>query len=203
MFLLLYAIASLSETNLNLIFESILVFIGLNVPLFFAVFILHRGRVALQLSSVEVQCRMVIFKPQNFASDSAVHVQVSVNYFNATGNFVHDAAVAWAESITYMNFSACALKAGRNDRLTPDKGLTYVDYIAYQAAPKGAVAGEESLSKWWDGTTCTQVGLPQVGKSTFCLLILFFYLLSCPSTLLLFIRDNQGRLLLLMYCWTF
>ena len=119
---------------------------------------------------------MVVFKPEDFASDSAVHVQVSVNYFNATGNFVHDAAVAWAEGITYMNFSACALKAGRNDRLTPDKGLTYVDYIAYQAAPKGAVAGEESLSKWWDGTTCTQVGLPQVGKSAFCFLILFLFI---------------------------
>ena len=152
--------------------------------LFFAAFILHRGRVALQLSSIEVQCRMVIFKPADFTSDSAVHVQVSVNYYNATGNFVHDAAVAWAESITYLNFSACALKAGRNDRLTPDKGLTYVDYIAYQAAPKGAVAGEESLSKWWDGTTCTQVGLPQVERSAFCLLI-FIYLLSCPSKLLL------------------
>ena len=137
--------------------------------LFFAAFILHRGRVALQLSSIEVQCRLVIFKPADFASDSAVHVQVSVNYYNATGNFVHDAAVAWAESITYLNFSACAL------RLTPDKGLTYVDYIAYQAAPKGAVAGEESLSKWWDGTTCTQVGLPQVERSAFCLLI-FIYL---------------------------
>lgn len=93
-----------------------------------------------------------------------VHVQVSVNYYNTPNvGFVHDATVAWAEKISNANFTACALKSGRNERITPDNGVTYVDYMAYQGAPAGAVAGEITLSNWWEGTTCKDVSLPQVG----------------------------------------
>jgi len=83
--------------------------------------------------------------------------------------------VAWAENINLLNFTICALKAGRNDRITPDGGSTYVDYIAYQGSPAGAVAGEEILGNWWDGTTCKQVSLPPVRY----LSLLYFCLSVC------------------------
>jgi len=70
--------------------------------------------------------------------------------------------VTWTEKINSTSFSVCALKAGRGDRPTPDRGLTFVDYIAYQGAPREAVAGEEKISDWWDGTTCKKVDFPQV-----------------------------------------
>lgn len=59
-------------------------------------------------------------------------------------------------------FSACVLKAGHLERQTPDNGLTFVDFVAYQGAPEGAVAGEESLVSWWDGTHCRSVDIPEV-----------------------------------------
>ncbi|KAK3697874.1 hypothetical protein QZH41_010710, partial [Actinostola sp. cb2023] len=124
-------------------------------------FVLHHGRVTLDLSKSEVQCQVVVYKTQNFAKGPTVHVQVSVNYYKSpVASFVHDAAVAWAEKISVNNFTVCALKAGRNDRATPDKGITYVDYMAYQGSPAGAVAGEITLTNWWQGTTCQIVDLP-------------------------------------------
>lgn len=77
--------------------------------------------------------------------------------------------MAWVENINILNFTVCALKAGRNDRITPDGGSTYVDYIAYQGAPVGAVAGEETLGNWWDGTTCKKIDLPPVRLVPVCL----------------------------------
>ncbi|XP_078374649.1 uncharacterized protein LOC144658168 [Oculina patagonica] len=125
------------------------------------VFIMHRGRVALRLDSSDVQCRSAVFKNNTFNDFRRVHVQTTINYFNETGSFVHDAAVTWAEKISVGGFSACVLKAGRLDRKTPDKGLTFIDYIAYQGAPEGAVSGEESLVSWWDGTHCRRVDIPE------------------------------------------
>jgi len=51
----------------------------------------------------------------------------------------------------------CALKAGRLDRLTPDDGLTFIDFIAFQEAPKSASAGQVVMPNWWDGTQCKSV----------------------------------------------
>ena len=51
----------------------------------------------------------------------------------------------------------CALKAGRLDRLTPDDGLTFIDFIAFQEAPKSASAGQVVMPNWWDGTQCETV----------------------------------------------
>ncbi|KAK3740263.1 hypothetical protein QZH41_017827, partial [Actinostola sp. cb2023] len=126
-------------------------------------FILHRGRVLLHLDAAVVQCKTVNFSSPNFLPNRKVHIQASVNYNHASPNatYIHDAAVAWTEKITTSNFIVCALKTGRNDRATPDNGRTFVDYIAYQGAPLGAVAGEEVINKWWDGTTCKKVSLPE------------------------------------------
>lgn len=77
------------------------------------------------------------------------------------------------------NFTVCALKAGRNDRATPDGGYTYVDYIAFQGSPSGGVAGKETLANWWDGTTCKTASLPAVSsefkRNYFNLGLCFFY----------------------------
>ena len=123
---------------------------------------MYRGRLALRLNSSDVQCRAAIFQKNVFNNYRRVHVQTTINYFNETGDFVHDAAVTWTEKIYAGGFSACVLKAGRLERQTPDNGLTFVDFVAYQGAPEGAVAGEESLVSWWDGTHCRSVDIPEV-----------------------------------------
>ena len=131
-------------------------------------FVLERGRVALRLNTTDVQCKTVLFKPTSFQSNEGkINVQTSINYFNSTASFVHDAAVTWVESVTYLNFKLCALKAGRAERLTPDDGVTFVDYVAIQESPAGAVAGHLRMPmKWWDGTTCTNLPFRQVGYIT-------------------------------------
>lgn len=122
---------------------------------------MQRGRFALHLDTSDVQCKAAVFQNQTFNDFRRVHVQTTINYFNETGSFVHDAAVTWAEKISSRGFSACVLKASRLERETPDNGLTFIDYIAYEGAPKGAVAGEESLVSWWDGTHCRSVNIPE------------------------------------------
>ena len=131
---------------------------------FFSAFVLERGRVVLRLSTTDVQCKTVSFKPDSFQSnESRINVQTSINYFNSTGSFVHDAAVTWVESVTFTSFKVCALKAGRAERLTPDSGVTFVDYIAFQESPAGAVSSQLSMPlKWWDGTTCKTVTFQNV-----------------------------------------
>lgn len=86
-----------------------------------------------------------------------MHLQTSINYFNYTGSFVHDAAVTWVESVNMTSFEVCVLKAGRADRVTPDSGLTFVDYMAFQEAPVNSVAGQETMKNWWDGTNCQDI----------------------------------------------
>ena len=134
-----------------------------SIPSLFSLeFTMQRGRLALHLDTSDVQCKAAVFQNQTFNDFRRVHVQTTINYFNETGSFVHDAAVTWAEKISSRGFSACVLKAGRLDREIPDNGLTFIDYIAYEGAPKGAVAGEESLVSWWDGTHCRSVKIPEV-----------------------------------------
>ena len=152
------------------LFRSIISIFHLNNMTFLSTaFILHRGRVLLRLDTDVVQCKTVSYTSPQFLSQYEVHVQASINYYDSGPNstFVHDAAVTWTEKINIANFTVCALKAGRNDRVTPDGGRTFVDYIAYQGSPSGAVAGEEVINNWWDGTTCKMVSLPQVRHSHF------------------------------------
>ena len=124
----------------------------------FSAFALQRGRVALRLQTEDVRCRKVYFKTGSFESSRGnVRVQTTINYFNYSGNFIHDAAVTWVENVNLSSFDVCALKAGRLDRLTPDGGLTFVDFIAFQEAPKSSSAGQVIMTNWWDGTQCESV----------------------------------------------
>ena len=119
---------------------------------------------ALHLNTTDVECKKVNFKPTSFRSNEGkINVQTSINYFNSTTAFVHDAAVTWVESVTHLNFKLCALKAGRGERLTPDDGLSFVDYVAIQESPAGAAAGHLRMPmKWWDGTTRETLKFQQV-----------------------------------------
>ena len=126
--------------------------------IYFSAFVLQRGRVALRLDTEDVRCRKVYFKTGSFQSSRGnVRVQTTINYFNYSGNFIHDAAVTWVENVNLSSFDVCALKAGRLDRLTPDGGLTFVDFIAFQEAPKSSTAGQVIMTNWWDGTQCESV----------------------------------------------
>ena len=50
--------------------------------------------------------------------------------------------------------------AGRNDRGT--KEFAFVDWMAYQGAPNGGVAGKTRIPEWWTGTKCQKIPLPNV-----------------------------------------
>ena len=55
---------------------------------------MYGGRLALRLNSSDVQCEEEIFQKNVFNNYRIrVHVQTTINYFNETGDFVHDAAV--------------------------------------------------------------------------------------------------------------
>ncbi|KAK2556577.1 hypothetical protein P5673_021490, partial [Acropora cervicornis] len=121
----------------------------------------YRGRTSVYLGDTEAHCRRVVFQNSTFLENKLVHIHVSVNYFNTSGLFTHEAAVAWTEDISHSSFTVCALTAGRLDRIPPDGGLTFVDFIAYQGNPLGSVTGHEVLDSWWDGTTCKEITLPE------------------------------------------
>ena len=135
--------------------------------MFFLAFVFYRGRLTLRLDSIDVQCKELVIFPNSFKDNFGlfgnIYVIATVNYYNFSGTFVHDAAVAWTESVSTKGFTMCALKAGRLDRKTPDSGLTFVDYFVFQGAPSGSVSGKTKMSDWWEGTTCKKVNLPLVG----------------------------------------
>ena len=80
-------------------------------------------------------------------------------------SYVHDAAVSWVEDVSYDRFTACVMAAGYNERKS--KSNVTVDWMAYQGAPVGGVAGEVRISQWWTGTTCKSVGFPSVGTFSY------------------------------------
>ena len=81
-----------------------------------------------------------------------------VNYSDAA--FVHEATTPWVERVNSTQFTACVTRAGRNDY--PADSFATVDWISYQGAPPGGVTGEEKFSRWWTGTSCQTVTLPNV-----------------------------------------
>ena len=101
-------------------------------------------------------CQTVQFDPLTFYPDKRVHVQVSVSHVNSTTQ-VHDAAVSWVENVNVNNFTFCAMESGRNEG--PPHGFATVEYIAYQGAPSGGLAGLLSIPEWWTGTKCQNVDI--------------------------------------------
>ena len=125
---------------------------------------MEKGRLNLKHfpSWSEVICSTIHFSPQTFYPDKPVHVQATVNHVNSSDSaHVHEAAVVWVEKVLATQFRVCVTKAGRNEDHSPG-GFATVDWMGYQGAPEGGVAGEMDISRWWTGTTCRTINLPRV-----------------------------------------
>ena len=113
-------------------------------------------------SWAEDQCEAIQFQPYLFYPHQKIHIQLTVNHVNySDAAFVHEAVIPWVESVNSTQFTACVTRAGRNDY--PTHSFATVDWIAYQGAPPGGVAGKEKFPRWWTGTSCQTVTLPNVG----------------------------------------
>ena len=123
-------------------------------------FPLERGRQSIPLGS-SPNCVTIKFRPFAFYPDKPVQIQATVNYRDSSNpNYVHDAAVSWVEKVTYESFQLCVAHAGHSERTFYSNAT--VDWLAYQGAPEGGVAGEVSISQWWTGTNCETVQFPPV-----------------------------------------
>ena len=135
--------------------------------MFFLVYIctgfpLQHGRQSVLLRS-KSDCTTLNLRPYLFYPDKPVQVQVTVNHHgSADKEYVHDAAVSWVEKVTYENFQVCLAHAGHNERRSFSN--VSFDWMAYQGAPEGGVAGKVRVRKWWTGTTCETVQLPAVSS---------------------------------------
>nr|XP_058960676.1 uncharacterized protein LOC131787615 [Pocillopora verrucosa] len=110
-------------------------------------------------SWAEDQCDVIKFKPFIFYPHMKIYVQLTVNHFNYSDDtLVHEATTPWVESINTTQFTACVTRAGRNDY--PADSFALIDWVAYQGAPPGGIAGEEMFLTWWTGTSCRTVTFP-------------------------------------------
>ncbi|XP_044165460.1 uncharacterized protein LOC114965419 isoform X3 [Acropora millepora] len=110
-------------------------------------------------SWAEDQCETIRFEPFIFYPHQSIFVQLTVNHVNYSDpTYVHEATTPWVENVNNTQFTACVTRAGRNDY--PSDSFATVDWIAYQGAPPGGIAGEKKFSRWWTGTSCETVTLP-------------------------------------------
>ena len=108
-------------------------------------------------------CVVIHLQPYVFYPDKPIKVQITVNHIDTSDkSYVHDAAVSWVENTNYNRFTACVMAAGFNERKS-NANVT-IDWVAYQGAPVGGLAGEERVSQWWTGTTCVTVNFPSVSR---------------------------------------
>ena len=100
-------------------------------------------------------CHAIHFKPFVFYPDKPIQVQITVNHMDTSDkSYVHDAAVSWVENVNNDSFTACVMAAGYNERKSYVN--VTVDWMAYQGAPVGGVAGEVRMSvvDWYDLCDC-------------------------------------------------
>jgi len=96
-----------------------------------------------------------------FYTDKPIEVRVTVNHIDTSDkSYVHDAAVSWVENVNFDRFTACVMAAGFNERKS-NANVT-VDWMAYQGAPVGGIAGKVRIAQWWTGTTCKALNFPSV-----------------------------------------
>ena len=114
-------------------------------------------------SWAEDQCETIQFEPFVFYPLQKIFIQLTVNHVNYSDPaYVHEATTPWVESVNSTQFTACVTRTGRNDY--PSNSFATVDWVAYQGAPPGGIAGEKKFSRWWTGTSCQTVTLPSVSK---------------------------------------
>ena len=125
-------------------------------------------------------CQAIRFEPFVFYPDKPILVQITVNHMDTSDkSYVHDAAVSWVENETNDGITACVMAAGYKERKS--YANVTVDWMAYQGAPVGGVAGEVRMSQWWTGTICATVTFPSV--SFYCWFFLVLYILLKVITL--------------------
>ncbi len=130
-------------------------------------FPLQKGRHKFQNvpSWAEDQCEVIKFEPFVFYPHKKIYIQLTVNHINySDSTFVHEATTPWVESVNSSQFTVCVTRAGRNDY--PSDSFATIDWVAHQGAPPGGVAGEEMFSRWWTGTSCQTVTLPNVSEKS-------------------------------------
>ena len=111
-------------------------------------------------------CKVIRLNPFLFNPGKPIELQTTVNHiYTSNKSYVHDAAVSWVENVNYEQFTACVMAAGFNEGKS-NANVT-VDWMAYQGAPVGGVAGEVRISQWWTGTTCETVNFPSVSDVFF------------------------------------
>ena len=146
--------------SFSLVFKRpFLIFIG---------FPLQRGRRSMQHTpSLGYSfCQVIRLEPYVFYPDKPVEAQITVNHLDTSDkSYVHDASVSWVEHVNYDKFTACVMTAGFNERMSYSN--VTVDWLAYQGAPVGGVAGVQRISQWWTGTTCETVTFPTVSSFLF------------------------------------
>ncbi|XP_073231335.1 uncharacterized protein [Porites lutea] len=104
-------------------------------------------------------CQVIRLEPFVFYPDKPIEAQITVNHLDTSDkSYVHDASVSWIENVNSDKFTACVMTAGFNERMSYSN--VTVDWLAYQGAPVGGVAGVQRISQWWTGTTCETVNFP-------------------------------------------
>jgi len=106
-------------------------------------------------------CKTAVFPPYRFYPDRKVYVQITVSHFYLNDSeTVHDAVTTWTEDVNTVNFTVCAMQAGRTTKnFNP---YATVDWVAYQGAPAQGMVGVVKIQKWWSGTNCADVTFPKV-----------------------------------------
>ena len=116
-------------------------------------------------------CQVISLEPFVFYPDKPIEAQITVNHQDTSDkSYVHDASVSWVEHVNNDTFTACVMTAGYNERMSYSN--VTVDWLAYQGAPVGGVAGVQRISQWWTGTTCETVKFPSVCSFIFVTLFL-------------------------------
>ena len=134
-------------------------------PFFLSVFPFQRGRQHMpHIPTLGYShCVVIHLKPYVFYPDKPIEVQITVNHIDTSDkSYVHDAAVSWVENTNYDRFTACVMAAGFNER--ESSANVTIDWVAFQGAPVGGLAGEKRISQWWTGTTCVTVNFPSVSS---------------------------------------
>ena len=125
-------------------------------------------------------CQAIRFEPFVFYPGKPILVQITVNHMDTSDkSYVHATAVSWVENETNDGVTACVMAAGYKERKS--YANVTVDWMAYQGAPVGGVAGEVRMSQWWTGTICATVTSPSV--SFYCWFFLVLYILFKVITL--------------------
>ena len=147
--------------SFSLVFKCpFLVFIG---------FPLQRGRRSMQHTpSLGYSfCQVIRLEPFIFYPDKPIEAQITVNHLDTSDkSYVHDASVSWVEHVNYDQFTACVMTAGFNERMSYSN--VTVDWLAYQGAPVGGVAGQE-CNEFHSG------GLGRPARPSIFLRLVFFF----------------------------